>query len=125
MGADAIFFPELSLTGYEPKLAKELATSVEDKRFDVFQVISDRQNIAIGIGIPIARPEGVAIGMVIVKTFTWPALLSRLVVLRRRLLTINKSPKGTGSSCLWQTVSDPVTTLWEQGSQRSGIGREP
>jgi predicted amidohydrolase len=67
MGADAIFFPELSLTGYEPKLDKELATSVQDKRFDVFQAISDRQNIAIGIGIPIARAEGVAIGMLIVQ----------------------------------------------------------
>jgi predicted amidohydrolase len=67
MGADAVFFPELSLTGYEPKLAKELATSVQDKRFDVFQEISDRQNMTIGIGIPIARAEGVAIGMLIVQ----------------------------------------------------------
>lgn len=67
MGADAIFFPELSLTGYEPKLAKELATSIQDKRFNVFQEISDRQSIAIGIGFPIAQPEGVAIGMLIVQ----------------------------------------------------------
>jgi len=26
-GADTIIFPELSLTGYEPELAKELATN--------------------------------------------------------------------------------------------------
>ena len=35
--ADAIFFPELSLTGYEPKLAKELATGQDDIRFKEFQ----------------------------------------------------------------------------------------
>ena len=27
LNAEAIFFPELSLTSYEPKLAKELATN--------------------------------------------------------------------------------------------------
>lgn len=31
-GADLIFFPELSLTGYEPKLSKELATIQADSR---------------------------------------------------------------------------------------------
>ena len=36
-GADIIIFPELSLTGYEPELSKELATSQNDSRFDVFQ----------------------------------------------------------------------------------------
>ena len=29
-GADAVFFPELSLTGYEPTLAKELAGNQDD-----------------------------------------------------------------------------------------------
>ena len=32
-GAGAIFFPELSITGYEPELAKELSTDKDDKRF--------------------------------------------------------------------------------------------
>ena len=36
-GTDAIIFPELSLTGYEPTLAKELAIPPEDKRLDNFQ----------------------------------------------------------------------------------------
>ena len=67
LGADAIFFPELSLTGYEPRLAKELAMSVQDERFKVFQEIADRHSITIGIGIPMSRPEGVAIGMMIVQ----------------------------------------------------------
>ncbi len=51
-GADIIIFPELSLTGYEPTLAKELATTQDDSRFDDFQQISDRRQITIGIGVP-------------------------------------------------------------------------
>ena len=35
--AEAIFFPELSLTGYEPELAKKLATNQNDNRLDIFQ----------------------------------------------------------------------------------------
>lgn len=34
---DLIVFPELSLTGYEPELAKTLATDQYDQRFDCFQ----------------------------------------------------------------------------------------
>ena len=64
-GADTIIFPELSITGYEPKLAKELATNKDDKRFDVFQKISDTNQVTIGIGVPIKKNEGICISMVI------------------------------------------------------------
>ena len=48
----AVFFPELSITGYEPELAKSLATTQKDQRFDVFQKISDLSNVTIGFGAP-------------------------------------------------------------------------
>ena len=48
----AVFFPELSITGYEPELAKSLATTQNDQRFDVFQKISDLSNVTIGFGSP-------------------------------------------------------------------------
>jgi predicted amidohydrolase len=63
--ADAIFFPELSLTGYEPELAKELATNPNDNRLDVFQQISDNKNIIIGLGMPTATESQIRISMVI------------------------------------------------------------
>jgi len=47
--ADIIIFPELSLTGYEPTLAKELATTQDDKRLDEFQSISDTKKITVGV----------------------------------------------------------------------------
>jgi predicted amidohydrolase len=75
--ADMIFFPELSITGYEPELAKEMATDKDDLRFDEFQDLSDDKNITIGIGMPIVagasaekqetlqHDAGVMIGMII------------------------------------------------------------
>ena len=49
---DLIVFPELSLTGYEPELARELAIDPADNRLDIFQEISDANSIIIGVGIP-------------------------------------------------------------------------
>ena len=40
-GADLVLFPELSLTGYEPRLAEVLAVHPSDGRFDEFQRLSD------------------------------------------------------------------------------------
>ncbi len=64
-GADAIFFPELSLTGYEPTLARELALNLEDKRLAVFQKVGDANHITIGIGAPTRHRNGICISMII------------------------------------------------------------
>jgi predicted amidohydrolase len=63
--ADTIIFPELSLTGYEPTLAKDLVTSQDDSRFDVFQKISDAHQITIGVGAPTRNHSGICISMVL------------------------------------------------------------
>ncbi|PBJ14470.1 carbon-nitrogen hydrolase family protein [Flavobacterium sp. ACN6] len=63
--ASSIFFPELSLTGYEPELAKDLAVNLNDNRLDVFQEISDLKKITIGVGIPTLSHEGILISMLI------------------------------------------------------------
>ncbi|MCC6370582.1 MAG: carbon-nitrogen hydrolase family protein, partial [Bacteroidia bacterium] len=63
--AEAIFFSELSLTGYEPELAKKLATNQNDKRLDIFQEISDKKNIIIGLGLPTTTESKIRISMII------------------------------------------------------------
>lgn len=65
VGSDVIVFPELSITGYEPTLANELATTHENQRFNVFQQKSDLNNITIIIGCPIQGNNGIHIGSVI------------------------------------------------------------
>jgi predicted amidohydrolase len=64
-GAEIIIFPELSLTGYEPRLAADLATDQNDKRLDDFQEISDAAKITIGVGMPLKNDAGISIGLVI------------------------------------------------------------
>ncbi|WP_445385818.1 carbon-nitrogen hydrolase family protein [Robiginitalea sp. IMCC44478] len=58
-------FPELSLTGYEPALARQLAIDPSDSRLDAFQKISDRNSITIGLGAPTKSATGIRISMII------------------------------------------------------------
>jgi predicted amidohydrolase len=76
-GADIIIFPELSLTGYEPKLSKELATNQDDSRFDVFQNISDTRQITIGVGAPIKNNGGICISMILFQPHKTRQLYSK------------------------------------------------
>ncbi len=64
-GADTIIFPELSITGYEPELAKQLATNQDDRRFIVFQQISDRSQVTIGVGVPTKCYTDTCISMIL------------------------------------------------------------
>lgn len=63
--AGVIIFPELSLTGYEPELAKELKTTASDTRLDVLQTLSDDNDIIIGIGLPTENDNKIFISMII------------------------------------------------------------
>jgi predicted amidohydrolase len=64
-GVQLVVFPELSLTGYEPDLAKNLATSSEDVRLNEIQKMSDVNLVTIAAGLPIESSGGVLIGMVV------------------------------------------------------------
>ncbi|EOX3354382.1 carbon-nitrogen hydrolase family protein [Vibrio cholerae] len=63
-GAHLVFFPELSITGYEPRLAKLLACDPLDDRLNILQSYSDKYRLLIGVGLPINITSGVQIGMV-------------------------------------------------------------
>ena len=63
--AEIVIFPELSLTGYEPKLANALATNQDDSRFDDLQKISNAKGVTIGVGVPTKNHTGICISMVL------------------------------------------------------------
>lgn len=65
--AGLIVFPELSLSGYEPTLAAQLATDAEDPRFAVLQQLSDEGQVAIAVGIPLRTHNQPQIGMLIFR----------------------------------------------------------
>jgi len=60
-----IIFPELSITGFEPSLTKELATNLEDPIFNQFQEKSDIHKITIGVGMPINTVDGIHVSILI------------------------------------------------------------
>lgn len=76
-GAHVVIFPELSLTGYEPTLAKELAIHQDDKRLDEFQQISDLHGLTIGVGAPTKSSKGICISMILFQPHRQRRLYSK------------------------------------------------
>lgn len=67
LGAGMVFFPELSLTGYEPQAASRLALRVDDERLEVFDRLSQELRITIGLGAPTFGVDGVRITMIVFR----------------------------------------------------------
>ncbi|GEM_PF-86287 len=63
--SDLLLFPELSITNYEPDLASDLATHLEDEVFDEFQALANEGEITICLGMPLRTEQGIHIGMLI------------------------------------------------------------
>ena len=99
--SDIIVFPELSLTGFEPDLAQELAVDKHDKRFEVFQNISDVNNITICIGAPMKRDENIYISMFIFQPNT-----SRVVYSKQYLHSDEEAIFTKGDSSLFINIGN-------------------
>lgn len=56
--ARIVVFPELSLSGYEPTLAADLAVPIDDARFDLLQKYSRTYGITIVAGAPMINSRG-------------------------------------------------------------------
>lgn len=63
--AQMVFFPELSLTGYETKMAKQLATNEDDPRLNTFQTLADSRSLYIAVGIPTIAGADTRISMIV------------------------------------------------------------
>lgn len=70
LGAEMIIFPELSITGYEPSLARELAIDTRDPRLQMFQELADQLQITIITSAPLKPTEGITISLLIYQTGT-------------------------------------------------------
>jgi len=66
-GADLVLFPELSLTGYEPTLARDLATDADDPRLDVLQSLANARRILVGVGLPTRSKSGPQISLIVLR----------------------------------------------------------
>jgi len=75
--AQMVCFPELSLTGYEPKLAKRLATNQHDPRLNTFQALADSRSLCIAVGIPTVAAGGTRISMILFQPGMAPVTYSK------------------------------------------------
>jgi len=67
LGVSYLVFPELSLTGYEPELAAELAFSSDDLRLQPLIDSAIQNNINIGVGAPLQSNGLPKIGLIIIS----------------------------------------------------------
>ena len=61
--ADLVIFPELSLTGYAPEFARELAMEMDNPRLAPFTAASARHQLTIGVGMPVKTAGKPQIGL--------------------------------------------------------------
>jgi len=91
--ADLIVFPELSITGYEPSLAKELACDVNDDQFNIFQQLADTHQITIGIGAPTKAIDGINISIIFFQPHRERALYAKQILHADELLYFTKGER--------------------------------
>ncbi len=125
--ADLIVFPELSITGYEPELAKGLATNMDDHRFDDFEKISDYNRIVIGVGAPIKASLGVMISMIIFQPFKPRQIYSKqylhpdeypyFVCGTNQLLLTIESKKISPAICYESLLAEHAENAHKSGSE--------
>ena len=65
-GVDLIVFPELSLTGYEPELARSLAFAEKDDRLNPLMEVAHKRQMILVVGAPIKNNGKLHIGAFII-----------------------------------------------------------
>lgn len=65
---DLIVFPELSITSYEPTIVDKINFTFDDNRLNIFQELSDKFNIIIGVGLPFKTDDGINISLMFFET---------------------------------------------------------
>ena len=76
-GADLIFFPELSLTGYDSQVASVHATIPEEAPVEQLQQIAEQGDITVGVGFPTLGDGGVRISMLFLRPDGKPLVYSK------------------------------------------------
>lgn len=126
-GAHLIVFPELSLTGYEPQLAKDTATTCHHERFNVFQQKSDAGNIVIAAGAPTTGTGGTCISLLIFQPHANRQLYSKQFLhadeepffvsgCNSPLLQVNNT-RVAFAICYELTIPEHATAACQSGAQ--------
>jgi predicted amidohydrolase len=91
-GADVVVFPELSLTGYEPTIAADVAVEANDSALRPLEEIADSSQVVILAGCPLRSGSGKPyVGMLIFQPGR------EVAVYRKRFVHSSEEPYFTAS----------------------------
>lgn len=76
--ADLVVFPELSITGYEPSLARERMREFTAWQLTEFQRLSDSASIAVWFGAPTVGEASPRISIVAIRPHQLPSCYSKM-----------------------------------------------
>lgn len=106
-GVRVLIFPELSLTGYEPELAEELAISGMDERLVPLSSLARQHGIDVVLGAPLRNGA------------TKPRLGAILLAANGKTITYAKMHLGPSEKNLFAPGSAPLA--FESGGHKIGI----
>jgi predicted amidohydrolase len=112
-GARIVVFPELSLTGYELDLARELAFSEADPRLEPVIAFAADQSLTLIVGAPVLLASGLHIGAFIVSPDRSLAIHTKR---RMGAFTLEECPDGV--------VPPPESSVFEPGALRPLLRRD-
>jgi predicted amidohydrolase len=96
---DLIVFPELSLTGYEPSLAKQLANTISDKFLNPFQELANNHEVTLVIGMPTIHNEETTISALIFQP------MKKIEVYSKQILHADELPYFVSGKNRHKTLS--------------------
>ncbi len=111
-----VCFPELSLTGYETKLAKRLATNQDDPRLDTFQTLADSRPLCVAVGIPTVGRLGTRISVIVFQPGTSRVTYSKQLLHAERAAEL-------GADIYLASVAKPTGGLTKAFSHYPAVAR--
>ena len=107
IGSDIVFFPELSISGYEPSLVSELWMSTQDEFWKPIQSLCDDLGVAAGLGAPLRTEAGITIGMLVFLAVAYSSAykIVGIVYPNFNIVFIQKpGNSGNGEFCLFDSI---------------------
>lgn len=107
-GAEFVLYPELSLTGYEPRLARRLATTIMDERFAPLRTFATKKNVILAVGLPIRTTAQPHIGMGIFRPRATPTVYSKMLLDPDELPYFSAGHTGVTIRCAAQRIAPAI-----------------
>ena len=118
---DFLLFPELSLTGYEPSLARELAQATDTALLQPLRTLAKQLRMTTVVGLPLrtAESDAVLIGSVLCGADGSQAIYTKQHLHAGEERVFSPGTGGAASSCRVSNRAMPLSAMAPLGAGRS------